>query len=555
MRGLLPAAAVLLLAACGGAPAGSVPPAPAEPTLAAPAEASALPAASPASTPAPTATPSPTTRVPIPTLEAELEATVAAGLPISPTPGDNEDEPAFGGLEGVSVLRLETAGEAAPLWAVFTLGFSFEQAHFLALYTYAAGEWQELGHVDLEFSDVLFADGVQQVDVTPDRLWIEVQSGAGAHGGVYDLLSFDGSTLRKEIAHTHPRAGGAGRLQDLNDDGTPEVILNQSDDYIFCYACGVVEVNYQVLRWDGTRMVEVTLTPLPDSAPPELRQVNNQAIALADAGLWQDAGMLTSEIDAANASIQDATATWNSALIGLTAEARAAQARRGSYPLLGSVFYGDYTAVIGIFSGYSPEEIFSLPNPLIVGTVAEGFEQALVESIVSYTTRALQQKPDLATAYFLRGWAHYLQDPQSTSALADVQQAADLEPAQALFTQSLTLLGQQQASGLPGATTQQEAIRAAATLYMQNRVGDNVTPVVTIEKLEGDYARATIASETGEGEPLLVFLKYENGRWIVLADVDSPSKGIDLDSYRKLGIPESLLLDLPGAVSQAGDGE
>jgi tetratricopeptide (TPR) repeat protein len=489
--------------------------------------------------------------MPVPTLEAELQATVAAGLPISPTPGDNEDEPAFGGLEGVSVLRLEREDAAAPLWAVFTLGFSFEQAHFLALYTYADGAWQQVGRVNLEFSDIMFADGVQQVEVTSQRLWIEVRSGAGAHGGVYDLLSFDGSTLRKEVSHTHPRAGAAGRLEDLNEDGTPEVILNQSDDYVFCYACGVVEVNYQVLRWDGRRMVEMMLTPLPDSAPPDLRQVTNRAIALAEAGLWQDAGMLTSEIDEANASIQDATATWNSALIRLTADARARQARSGSYPLLGSVFYGDYTAVIGIFSGYSPEEIFSLPNPLIVGTVAEGFEQALVEYIVSYTTRALEQKPDLATAYFLRGWAHYLQDPQSPAAMADVQLAADLDPAQALFTESLTLLGEQQASDPSDATAQQDAIRAAATFYMQNRVGDDVTPVVTIEKLEGDYARATIATDASEGEPLLIFLKRENNRWIVLADVDSPAEDIDLDSYRKLGIPESLLLDLPGAVSHS----
>ena len=39
----------------------------------------------------------------------------------------------------------------------------------------------------------------------------------------------------------------------------------------------------------------------------------------------------------------------------------------------------------------------------------------------------------MAAAYFLRGWANYLDDPDGRLALADVSRAADLSPDEALF--------------------------------------------------------------------------------------------------------------------------
>ncbi len=43
-------------------------------------------------------------------------------------------------------------------------------------------------------------------------------------------------------------------------------------------------------------------------------------------------------------------------------------------------------------------------------------------------TAAPTLKPNLAAARFLRGWAAYLLDPNDPTALADVQQAANLAP-------------------------------------------------------------------------------------------------------------------------------
>jgi hypothetical protein len=238
--------------------------------------------------------------------------------------------------------------------------------------------------------------------------------------------------------------------------------------------------------------------------------------------------------------------TWNSLLIQLIAEERADHALASEYPLLGNLFYGDYTAVMGILSGYSVEELFSQPNPLIVGTVAEGFESRLVETIKAYTTRALAARPDLAEAYFLRGWAHYLENPTSTAALEDVQQAADLAPEQPLIAASVDYLSNEQPADAQDDT---EAIIATAQAYMQQRTGAEREFTVVVEKQEGDYARVSIADTEDSGDPLITFLKRENGVWSVVADTSEPSQSVE--DYRQYGIPETLL-DEPGGTLPSG---
>jgi tetratricopeptide (TPR) repeat protein len=445
---------------------------------------------------------------------------------------------ASGGFEGVNVLPLEVPAGEPPLWAAFSLGFSIDQQHFVAIYRRAADGWRELDRLLLDTSDVVFEESVRQVEVAPGRVWLEVESGAGAHGGIYALLSFDGTTLREEVMG-FSASPGAGALDDLNGDGVPEVVLDQSDYYVFCYACGVVEVNYQVLRWNGTKMVEVTLERLPDTAPDALQQANNEAVILARAGLWQDAALLAEQADQINATLPEPnpTADWNSNLIALTAEGRAEHARVGTYPLLGNLFYGDYTAIMGILSGYSAEELFSRPNPLIVGTPAEGepFEDALVERIRTYTTWALDVRPTLAPAYFLRGWANYLADPASPLALQDVERAAELNPDQSLFSTSAAYL-----RNAP-VIDDTAAILVAAEAYIRARSAGQFEPVVVIEKIEGDFARATITEANDEAEPLVVFLRYEDGVWSVIAEGDNTEQ--NQETLDQLGIPESIISD------------
>jgi tetratricopeptide (TPR) repeat protein len=471
-------------------------------------------------------------------LQAELAATVSADLPPTPTPEANGIT--LGGIEGVRVLPLQALEGRQPYWAVVSRGLRLaEQNHFLAIYTYEDGTWRELDRAELATADVLFDEGVRQVEVVPEYIWIEVQGTVGAHSGVYYLWSFDGLRLQEQVAAFNA-SPVVGRLEDLNDDDIPEAVIDQSDFYVFCYACNVIEVAYELMRWDGEQMIPVMLEPAPETVPDALQQAMADSIILAQAGLWQDAEMLAEEAARLNRDAPNETITWNTLLIRLIAEGRAEHARNTEYPLLGNLFYGDYTSVLGILSGYSAEELFSRPNPLIAGTVAEGWEEQLIEKIEIYTTQALAVRPDLAEAAFLRGWARYLADPTSEEALADVQRAVELEPAQSLFGDSLEYL---RSNPAPAADDDQTVV-AAVRAYMQQRTGTPFDAEVVVEKREDNYARALIDPAGEQGEPLRVFLRRERGVWTVIADVTAPE--IDRDAYRSLGIPESMLTDLPG---------
>ncbi|MCL5264107.1 MAG: hypothetical protein M1343_02730 [Chloroflexi bacterium] len=60
--------------------------------------------------------------------------------------------------------------------------------------------------------------------------------------------------------------------------------------------------------------------------------------------------------------------------------------------------------------------------------------------ITATTSGAIQAQPDLAGAYFLRGWAINLQSPGNPAALADIERAARLDPKEPLFSQSVAFL-------------------------------------------------------------------------------------------------------------------
>jgi len=380
---------------------------------------------------------------------AELISMIAAGLPPTPTPDASGFS--FGGIAEVGVLPLTVSSGSQPLWAVFSIGMrSFTdppQNHFVAIYTRNDAGWQELTRLELGESsdpeafgpDYIFEGSVSQMNVEPSRIWLQLEGGVGAHGGAYHLLSFDGQTLKLEVANFNPSPGG-NRLEDLNGDGLLEVVLDATDPYVFCYACGVRLANFTVLRWDGSQMVEVPLTPLPESASADLRDLNNRAVELAQAGLWKDA--LATIEQAQELDAQDETVVWNAALIRLTGEARRPPYDYESigYPLLDRIFYGDYAAALDVMGDYSVEELFSQPSPLVVGTIAEGWEDALVQYIQDSATQALQVQPDLAAAWFLRGWATRLGSPGSSEALADIERAAELDPNEPLFTQSVAYL-------------------------------------------------------------------------------------------------------------------
>jgi hypothetical protein len=416
---------VLLLVACAGSPQADAP-------TAVPSQISQPPTA----TTAPTPTLAPPTAIPQP---EELAATVLASLPATPTPEPNQTWP---GLEGVDVQALRVPTGWQPLWFAATRGMAFaapDQQHMVAIYTYTDQGWQEIDRIMLEDQDTLFEGSVSQVELEPSQVWLQIEAAAGAHGGCYTLLRFDGQSLHTEATSCNSNPV-AGWLQDTNGDGTPEVVLNQTDFYVFCYACGVRLVNYDLLYWDGRQMQAVELKTLTEASSEDVLKVNNRAVELAEHGLWKEAEQLL--IEQLPSYVPDEAVNWNIAYIKLVAEGRAEQAETSPYPLLDRVFYGDYGAALDIMRAYTPEQIFSADTPLIVGTVGEMDTETISTYIIDFAGRAVQARPDLADAYFLRAWAQYQLDPSAASVLADVQQAAQLATDEPLFADSLTFLQQ-----------------------------------------------------------------------------------------------------------------
>jgi hypothetical protein len=393
--------------------------------------------------PAPTATPAPT---PTPSV-SDLAATVQAKLPT-------------GAFEGVKVVPLNAPAGARPVWAVYSFGMrNFDTNplpdHFIAIFAQEAGAWKELARQPFSADDVTVAapdylgeDALTQVQIEKSRIWLQMEGGVGAHSGVFNLLSFDGSQLKVELNAFAP-SPGVGHVQDVNGDKQLDVVIDASDRYVFCYACGVAKIAFVVYTWDAQdkRLVEIPLQDMlmGQSGHPG-RNASNQAVLLARGGLWKAALAQIAEARKLAADVKpplsNEAINWNYGLIKLHADALAAHALDSGYPLLTQVFYGDYAAAVDLMRPYRPEQLFTAATPLVAGTVAETWIPQLSGNITTSATSALLVQPDLAAAYFLRGWAEYLEDPvkRLPQAKSDVAKAASLTPNDTLFKQAAAFL-------------------------------------------------------------------------------------------------------------------
>jgi tetratricopeptide (TPR) repeat protein len=392
-----------------------------------PGEAVVSPQATSATTPSITSLVTPSvTQVTTDTMALELEKILTDK--IQATPGGAND-----GLhiEGAHVFRVQ--GSNQPLWAAHTFGsrsFEPEEKHYIAIYAHPNEKWQEVSRAELGEADYVDPASVTQVQIEPTQVWLQVDAGVGAHGGIFYILRFDGTSLHKEVEFSNATPA-AGEVRDVNGDGAPDVVLNESDSYVFCYVCGVRLVNFGVMSWDGTKLARVELKPLATAAPAEARRLNDLAIKQANAGLWKAARENIQK--ALPLDPQNPTLVWNAALIGVTAGGREEHIKDSSHPVLTMLFYGDYDAAIARIRQHSPEKLFGAESPLILGTPAEGDVETFKKMVTEITTKALAVEPDLAGALFLRGWAEFGLGKDNAAATADIQRAAELYPNEELF--------------------------------------------------------------------------------------------------------------------------
>ena len=332
------------------------------------------------------------------------------------------------------------------MWVVHTAGLrSYEplQEHSLGLYRYANNTWEpiylgDLGPESLNNPDAYGPDyigfgSVQQAFIEPDNLWLLVTGGVGAHGGALQLLKFDGTTMT-QAASGFNGSPFAGYVEDLDGDGWQELILDQTDPYVFCYACGVRLANFTIMRWNGESLEAIELRTV-DGDSAEIA-ANNTAVNFANANLWNDAEFAIRPYELSDNPI----IRWNAEYILLTASGRS-QLTESAYPLITRMFYGDYAGATFAIGDLTMEEIFDINGPLIAGTVADGWTDFMLPQIIDFSTQAILAQPDNAGAHFLRGWAAYLLNPEDPNAVADILKSAELGPDNYLYPSAAAYFG------------------------------------------------------------------------------------------------------------------
>lgn len=419
-----------------------------------------LPAAPATPTPAP-ATPEPVaTEIPAPDVTALPEPTAEAldllalraqfladtGVTLAP-------EGTYDTFTGVGVVPL--AGDGAGLWAVYTVGMrsytsAEEQPHLLALYTRDPAGWRQVGLQEIGANeaagdpgaDYIGEGGVTQAQVAPGRLWLQVDAGVGAHSGTYHLYSFDaaGFTVQATGFSASP---GAGRVADITGDGIGEVLLDASDYYVFCYACGVRYTHTTVLRWDGAALVPAELALLPDTAPAALAGLNNRAVQQAQAGLWRDALDTVALLLAQDPADQAETSAWNATLITLNANEKA-PGEFDVFPIMSYLFYGDYAGAVAPLRAYTAAQLFAEPSQVLVDQeVAQGWEESIRWWVFSLSdallASGLAADETLAAAHFLRAWAAHIVDPADPAAPENLARSAARAPADPLYAAAAAL--------------------------------------------------------------------------------------------------------------------
>ena len=274
-------------------------------------------------------------------------------------------------------------------------------------------------------------------------LWFLREGALGAHGSGTDLLRWDPSAAGPsaftiELSWSSAIPGTTAQLVDFDADGVPELRLDDTDAYVFCYACGVREVGFQVARWNGANLVMAPLAPLDSGALGVARSAVDFAIDLAGANLWQDA---MDVIDlAARLEPGDPVIEWNAILIRQHAAEREAAAG-DVYPLLTHLYAGQFAEAVASLRPILPIDLLDLYGPVTAGTPADGWESVVVATLIRSTDDALALRPDLAPALFLRGLAHFWLSPdQPEAAITDINAAVAIDPSEPLYEAVANLL-------------------------------------------------------------------------------------------------------------------
>lgn len=352
-------------------------------------------------------------------------------------------------LDDIEVVTVALVIEEREVWIAATSGsgiYSLPESreHVAAAYEIVDGSWVELAHMVLA-SAPTFAELEVVAEWHEGSAWIAVHGLTGAHSGTFELLQFDGFGLYSNL-WWFSSMPGAATVVNLDGTAPPEIVLNATDPYVYCYACGVRAWDEVIYRWMDGQLVEVPLAGVA-SDNQLVTDLTEFAALYAQADLWREA------LNAANEALalapDNVDVWWLHALISRVADSRLEHAGAEQQPFMTNVLAGEYEAAVDLMRPYLPATALSPTGPLVEGTVAEdGWDEATATWVLDYTERAQAVAPDLAAARAVRAFGLLAENPEDwAGALQEMEAALQLEPLDDFYREAVEYLLEQ--SGNP----------------------------------------------------------------------------------------------------------
>lgn len=353
-----------------------------------------------------------------------LAATTIAQMPATATP---DAAGLTASLQGEVVVVALSNGAEGQFFATISKGImeNFDAPHPLTIYQKQGTEFVKITQYDYTNGEYI---GDLELLPNPDanQVLFVVHGGVGAHSSFGTVFAFDGQTLTA-VLETHSDAGGGAlTVQDVNGDGVLDVIGDDTDYYVFCYACGVRIYADTVHRWDGNAFVAQKLTASSDTTI-------QTAIDYAKAQRWDMVTQLLPRINTPSSDVDK----WNVALLTHWSTLRIPETD-AAFPFLAEVYYGDYDAAVALLRAVGAKDAANPKGKWFAGPIAEGIDVAtdtaidqfrvtIFDNVVQFSTMALTQDDTVASARFLRGWAKTLVNPRDPAGLADLQAVATVD--------------------------------------------------------------------------------------------------------------------------------
>lgn len=322
------------------------------------------------------------------------------------------------------------------------------EGSYVSIYGYENNQWNEISRFSNNefFPGFLIGDGFwefTQFFINQEKIWLYFNGISGAHGTFFALLTFDGENIGIQFVGGSGGIGPPYGIYDIDNDGVFEVVFDETNYYVICYPCSVREANFKVYSWDGYKFDKIELAQIEDELLSEGELLNNEAVVYAQANLWKKSlGIIE---NAKTLEPLNNVVSQNYKIIRIYAEEREIYADFGIHKLLDFLFYGDYESILEFFAQYEMEEIFQQESPILIYVSDSGQElRTSIEEVKLwidlYTNKTITLLPEFDVAYFLRGWAALVENPNSLEGLRDIEKASELNPSEKFYQEILEYL-------------------------------------------------------------------------------------------------------------------